>query len=257
MTPRLSTAHGPMIEGEFIYFCLVSKEPGAGSVVHYHPNELFIFPTVGKINSLVGRDRRIVPPGTFVHIPPEGRHQMTATEDGRLSYLYIKDKTWTVVGLGVDEAVPEKATSLEEANQEFQKSDWTLGKGEIKKEADKSTVRIDDLGDCYYPIIDAFDSPPASGNRFYTFEGERMRFGFTELIKPFEKLHQKSDHEQFIYVLYGTLDAISENEHEVLTAGGIMHIPKGSRYSISSKTGNSVRYVTVLSTDQLETKVLN
>lgn len=88
MTPRLSTAHGPMIEGAFIYFCLVSKEPGAGSVIHYHPNELLIFPIAAKINSLVGRERRIVAPGTFVHIPPSGQHQMVATEDGSLSYLY-------------------------------------------------------------------------------------------------------------------------------------------------------------------------
>ena len=57
MTPRLSTAHGPMIEGEFIYFCLVSKEPGAGSVIHYHPNELLIFPIAGKINALVGHTK--------------------------------------------------------------------------------------------------------------------------------------------------------------------------------------------------------
>ena len=27
------------------------------------------------------------------------RHSMKATEDGDCSYLYIKDKTWTVVGL--------------------------------------------------------------------------------------------------------------------------------------------------------------
>ena len=84
-----------------------------------------------------------------------------------------------------------------------------------------------------------------------------MDFGFIELVKPYEEPPQESAHEQFIYVLCGTLDAKSENEHEVLTASGIMHIPKGSRYSISSKSGNSVRYVTVTSTDQLETKVLN
>jgi hypothetical protein len=36
---------------------------------------------------------------------------MRATEDGNLQYLYIKDKTWTVVGLAEDEAVPDKAPS--------------------------------------------------------------------------------------------------------------------------------------------------
>ena len=68
LTPRLSSAHGPIIEGDYIYFCLNCKEPGTGSVVHYHPNELFIFPLVGKIDALVGKDRRIIRPGTFIHM---------------------------------------------------------------------------------------------------------------------------------------------------------------------------------------------
>lgn len=253
LTPRLSTAHGPIIEGKTIYFCLNCKKPGQGSVIHYHPNELFIFPTVGKINSLVGTDRRIVPPGTFIHIPPCGQHQMTATEDGPLNYLYIKDKTWTVVGLSVEEALPEHATSLEEATAEFEKAGWSVGQGEIKKDSgNKASVRIEGLGDCYYPIIDALDAPPSSGDRRYTFEGERMVFGFTEMVKPCDQPLLESLHEEFIYVLHGSLHAEVDEDAEEVTAGGIIHIPIGSHYRFSTNGTAHVRFVSVASTSKLE-----
>jgi hypothetical protein len=42
---------------------------------------------------------------------------MRATEDGDCSYLYMKDKTWTVVGLAEDEAVPGKAMTVSEVNK--------------------------------------------------------------------------------------------------------------------------------------------
>ena len=56
----------------------------------------------------------IVKPGTFVHAPAFARHSMKATEEGPLSYLYVKDQTWTVVGVAANEKPPEKALSVEE-----------------------------------------------------------------------------------------------------------------------------------------------
>ena len=60
LTPHLSSAEGPIIEGRYIYFCKVRKKAGTGSELHYHPNELLIFPLEGRVNALVGRARRIV-----------------------------------------------------------------------------------------------------------------------------------------------------------------------------------------------------
>jgi quercetin dioxygenase-like cupin family protein len=252
LTPRLSTAHGPIIEGETIYFCLNCKKPGEGSVVHYHPNELFIFPTVGKINSLVGTDRRIVSPGTFIHVPPLGQHQMTATEDGPLNYLYIKDKTWSVVGVSVEEALPDRATSLEEATEEFEKAGWSVGQGDIRKDSGKASVRIEGLGNCYYPIIEPLDAPPSSGNRDYTFEGDRMVFGFTEIVHPYNKQIEGSIHEAFIYVLCGSLHAEVDEERADVSAGGIIHVPIGSHYRIWTDGTQYARFVSVASTTKLE-----
>jgi len=113
LTPHLSTGKAPVIDGQYMYFCLLHKNAGTGSELHYHPNELLIFPLRGKINAIVGKDRRIVSPGTFVHAPAYARHSMRATEDGHCQYLYIKDKTWTVVGLAEDEQGPAWVKALE------------------------------------------------------------------------------------------------------------------------------------------------
>ncbi len=90
LTPHLSSGKAPVIEGSYMYFCLLHKSADTGSELHYHPNELLIFPVRGKINAIVGKDRRIVPAGTFVHAPAYARHSMKATEDGDCQYLYIK-----------------------------------------------------------------------------------------------------------------------------------------------------------------------
>src|SRR5687768_10477684 len=147
LTPHLSTGKAPVIEGRYMYFCLVHKAAGTGSELHYHPNELLIFPLRGLINAIVGNDRRVVGPGTFVHAPAYARHSMKATEDGDLSYLYIKDKTWTVVGLAADQAVPDKAFTVDEINR-------LIGGGGKRDAVDgPSQAVIEGLHECYYPLI--------------------------------------------------------------------------------------------------------
>ena len=115
LTPHLSTAEAPIIEGKYLYYCLNQKPAGTGSELHYHPNELLIFPVSGKINAVVAKDRRVVNPGTFILVPPNVRHSMKATEDGAVAYLYIKDQTWTVVGVAEDEALPDKALTIDDS----------------------------------------------------------------------------------------------------------------------------------------------
>ena len=141
LNPHLSTGEGPVIEGEYMYFRIVTKKAGTGSTLHYHPNELMAFPLRGKINALVGRERRIVMPGTFVHMPPYARHGFTACEDGDLIYLYIKDRTWTLIGAAQDEALPEQARSATEVARDFAAGKYP---GE-KKDAAKSQAILDGL----------------------------------------------------------------------------------------------------------------
>ena len=80
---------------------------------------------------MVGKERKIVP-GTFILIPPNVRHSMKATEDEPCAYLYIKDCTWTVVGVSADEELPDKPMSVEEANQKFEKGEIQDRKNKVQ-----------------------------------------------------------------------------------------------------------------------------
>ena len=251
LTPHLSTGKAPIIEGQYMYFCRTFKEAGTGSELHYHPNELLIFPLTGKINAVVGNDRRIVSPGTFIHVPAYARHSMKATEDGDLSYLYIKDQTWTVVGIAADEAPPEKAMSVEEVNQIHQSGEWA---GQ-EKEPEKSQAIVDGLGDCYYPILASLEAPAASANRVCLIEGERLAFGFFECPPGYVRPRGKTAHEEFMYVLSGGLDIQVADESRSAEPGDVIEISKGAETGFKVTGGAPVRYAAVRSMPYLEMRI--
>jgi quercetin dioxygenase-like cupin family protein len=249
LTPHLSTGKAPVIDGRYMYFCLLHKNAGTGSELHYHPNELLIFPVRGKINAIVGKDRRVVSPGTFVHAPAYARHSMKATEDGNLQYLYIKDKTWTVVGLAEDEAVPDKAMTVAEVNKKYgvgDKHQKTLG---------KSQAVIEGLPVCFHPILDSLDAPPRSGRCVNWIEGERLAFGLFEVPAGYDEPEAESQREMFIYVLSGTIDAQTDGERKTVGTGDIIYVPRGKRYCLQVRS--HARYAVVCSTPWLEARIDN
>lgn len=250
LTPHLSTGKAPVIEGRYMYFCLLHKNAGTGSELHYHPNELLIFPLRGKINAIVGKDRRIVGPGTFVHAPAYARHSMKATEDGPCQYLYIKDKTWTVVGLAEDEAVPEKAMTVEEVNRKYNVGD----RDRHQKAQGKSQAIIEGLDVCYYPILDTLDAPRASARRVNWIEGERLAFGLFEVPDGYLEPPMSAAREMFVYVLSGELEAQTEKHARTVGCGDIVHVPRGATYRLQVKSPFA-RYVLVCSTPYLEQRI--
>jgi len=250
LTPHLSSARGPVIEGKYMYFCLVHKAAGTGSELHYHPNELLIFPVRGKINGIVGKDRRIVPVGTFVHAPAYARHSMRATEDGDCSYLYMKDKTWTVVGLAEDEAVPGKAMTVSEVNKKYNVGD----RDKHQKAQGQSQAVIEGVNTCYYPLIDALDAPPVSARHMSWIEGERLAFGYVEAPAGHHERNDSAAHESFCYVLHGDVTAQCNGESKALAPGDIVQVSRGDRYELEV-TSPFARYVTVRSTAYLESRI--
>ena len=189
--PHLSTAEGPVIEGETLYFRMVTKKAGTGAELHYHPNELLAFPLSGKVDCIVGKDRRILQPGMLVHFPPYARHGFKATEDGDLKYLYIKDRTWTLIGAAADEALPDKALSATEVQKKIKAGEYP---GQ-KRDAGKSKAIIEGLGNCYYPMIESLDAPPASGHCERWVEGTHIAFGFVESPPGHVSEARRADHE--------------------------------------------------------------
>ncbi|MDH3287471.1 MAG: cupin domain-containing protein [Betaproteobacteria bacterium] len=249
--PHLSTAVGPVIEGEFMYFRMVKKRAGTGAELHYHPNELMAFPLRGKVDCIVGKDRRIVQPGTFVHFPPYARHGFKATEDGDLHYLYIKDRTWTMIGAAADEALPDQALSAREVQRAVTEGRYP-GR---KKEPEKSRAIIEGLGNCYYPMIESLEAPAASGHCERWVEGTNIAFGFVESPPLHVQEAKRAPHEMFLYVIRGGLQAHIGREKRRAGAGDVLHVPRGRNYRFTVTKGRPVRYAAVRSTERLEAAV--
>ena len=252
LTPHLSSGKAPVIEGNYMYFCLIHKIAGTGSELHYHPNELLVFQVNGKANTIVGKDRRIISPGTFVHVPAYARHSIKATEDGNCQYLYIKDKTWTVVGLAENEAVPEKAMTVDEVNQKYKAGELN----ERKAEADKSRIVVEGLHTCFYPILETIDAPRFSARRESWVVGGRLAFGFFEVPNTGHEPLFTGDHETFIYVLTGKLHCQVGSQSAPITAGDIAYAPRGTACRLRVQS-EFARYVAVCSTPFLEKRIDN
>ena len=248
-TLHLSSARGPVIEGSHLYFCLNQKEAGTGSELHYHPNELLIFVVRGKVNAVVGKDRRIVEPGTFIIIPPNVRHSMKATEDGPCAYLYIKDRTWTIVGIGADEATPERPLTMEESEE--------IARTGKHPKVPQSTVNssgaiVEGVPDCYFAMSRGLTAPVGYGRRIEWIEGERVAFGFFEISGDFDEASPASEHEQYFYICTGTVDAEVGGERKQLKAGDIAEVPRGTAYRLRVSSGAAARFVAVRAMPYLE-----
>lgn len=250
LTPDLSSGRGPVIEGDYLYFCMVHKVAGTGSELHYHPNELLIFPVRGTLNAIVGRDRRMAGSGTFVHAPAFARHSMKATEDADCSYLYIKDKTWTVVGLGANQAVPDKAYTVDEINRLHD-----AGKSRSVAQGQSQAV-IDGLNVCYYPLLDSLDAPQVSARRVSWIEGERLAFGLFDVPGGYDEPEMVSEREVFIYVIGGRMKAQVGGERKTVSGGDVIQIPRRTRYRLQA-VEPYVRYAMVCSTPYLEQRIDN
>lgn len=252
LTAHLSSGRAPIVKGSYLYFCLNQKEAGTGSELHYHPNELLIFVTQGTVNAVVGKDRRLAPTGTFILIPPNVRHSMKATEDGPCAYLYIKDRTWTVVGIAADEAPPERPLTMEESEEIARK-----GKSPAKeKEASGGSAAIvENVPDCYYPLLSGLRSPARYGRRIEWIKGERAAFGLFEIPNGYEEASAASEHEQFFYVCAGSLEADVGGESRQLSAGDIVEVPRGASYRLTVKSGTPATFVAVRSTHYLERRL--
>jgi quercetin dioxygenase-like cupin family protein len=241
ITAHLSSAEGPMIEGNYVYFCLNQKKAGTGSELHYHPNELLIFVIRGRLNAVVGRDHRIVETGTFIIIPPNVRHSMRATEDGDCAYLYIKDRTWTVVGVGADEPLPERPLTVDESDEIF-----LLGTSAKPGPAASgvSQAIIENVPDCFFSLTDSLRGAFRYGNRIEWIEGERMGFGYLELNAGYS-LTAGEDSEYFFYVCDGVLDCEIDGERKKIVAGDIVSAPRGASFNLTVADGSKARVVGV------------
>lgn len=101
--PDLSTAHGPTIKGERIFFGLRTKTAGTSSAPHHHPSEEFLYIISGRLRAIIDGETHLAGPGEVAHIPPNTPHHTAAEPGEDLVYLYVKDTAWGLKGVPAGE----------------------------------------------------------------------------------------------------------------------------------------------------------
>jgi len=248
VVPHLSTGQGAVLEKEYLFFRRVYKERASGSAPHYHPNEQFLFVLEGRINVLVGRVRRVLSPGALIHIPPNALHQNMATEEGQANYLYLKDRTWSLVGVAGDEALPDHMPTTEESIERYEKGERPE---KAKGLSGKLNARTDGLGRCFYDTAGSFDEPSRSGCLSYHVEGERIAFCYLDMPAGYE-VDFNTDQERFSYVLSGVLTAALNGEAKTTGPGDIIYAPVGATVRIAVGGNGPVRMASFHTTDRLK-----
>ena len=107
---------------------------------------------------------------------------------------------------------------------------------------------------CYYPILESLDAPRRSARHVDWIEGERLAFGFFEVPGSYDEPQATAQHEMFVYVLSGALDAFVGGRSKKIGAGDIAQVSRRETYRLQV-TSPFARYVLVCSTPYLENRI--
>lgn len=81
VTPKHSTAFGPLVTGEQIEVGFLRFKAGEGATPHQHPHEQVIIVTGGRMQFTLDGETHEVSKGAVIHIPPNVKHGTKAVED--------------------------------------------------------------------------------------------------------------------------------------------------------------------------------
>jgi quercetin dioxygenase-like cupin family protein len=81
VTPRHSTAFGPLVTGEQIEVGLLRFKAGEGAKEHAHPHEQVLFVLSGRVRMKIGGETYELGPREVAHMPPNVPHSLHAIED--------------------------------------------------------------------------------------------------------------------------------------------------------------------------------
>ena len=81
VTPKYSTAYGPVLEGQHLEAALLRFKANEGAVEHAHPPEQIMYVISGKLRVRFGDTVGDIGPGQAFLAPPSVPHEVTALED--------------------------------------------------------------------------------------------------------------------------------------------------------------------------------
>ena len=250
LNPHLSTTQGPVIEAQTMYFRCVTKQAGQASKLHYHPNEFMAFLLEGEFDSIVGDEAHHVMPGTLVHISSNAQHSFCAGPNG-VRYLYLKDRTWTLIGAAADEALPDKARSATEVARDFAAGKYPG----LEKAPGKSQAITSGLGNCHYVMSQGFDGAKPSGHHEQWVNGLNLSWAYVQSPAAHETAETSAAHELLAYVISGELETEVGSERHKAAEGDVIHVPRGTAYRWKVSATGPARYCIARSTTLLEQHV--
>ncbi len=250
LNPHLSTTQGPVIEANTMYFRRVTKQAGQQSKLHYHPNEFMAFLLEGEFDSIVGDETHVVKPGTLVHIPSNAQHCFRAGPQG-IRYLYLKDRTWTLIGAAADEALPDKARSATEVAR-----DIAAGKYPGRDKApEQSQAIVSGLGNCHYVMCEGFNGGKPSGHHEQWVNGANLSWAYVQSPAGHEIAETSATHELLAYVIGGEIESTVGADSHTAGEGDVIHVPRGAAYRWRVTDKGPARYTIARSTSRLEEHV--
>jgi quercetin dioxygenase-like cupin family protein len=84
VTPKHSTAFGPLITGEAIEVGVLRYKAGEGAETHSHPHEQIIIMLSGKIRFTIDGEASVATKGDAVHVAPNVPHAAAVLEDAEV-----------------------------------------------------------------------------------------------------------------------------------------------------------------------------
>lgn len=95
-----------VVEGQKLQVGLAYERAGMGSRPHHHPNDQFNFVLKGTLRCKIGDEpEMLVPAGSVVYFPANVVHSSGATADGDVIFYVVKDLSWELIGIPVDETI--------------------------------------------------------------------------------------------------------------------------------------------------------
>ena len=201
----------------------------------------------GRSHAMLGSQKRVARPGMLVHIPSNARHSFKSIDD--VEYLYIKDRTWTLVGAAADEALPEEAVSATQLAKALHDGTYRSRRGNGRQSrGDRRRSRRFLLPGGSISL----DAPPASGHHARWLEGSQSHVRARRVARRPRDAGRRGRARALRLCDRGALDATAGDAQRRAGVGDVIHVPRGTALSLDRRQEGPVRYAVVRSTRFLE-----
>lgn len=245
-----ATSTGAVLTGERIHTTLVWKPRGTGSKVHTHANEQFNYVLQGTLIADIDGQTLLVPKGHVIHIPAGIPHSHVSSAEDDVYFFAAKDTRYGITGPAVDGKHDGPRYLPGFFKPDFGqpgKNEWKVGSDGLPEPQTQNSsgkrvryvFNIHELNenpveDCSAKVTAAGDASKKWAVDGAALTGVRVRVGLTHLAGGSDSGVQTCPHEQFLWVLEGTLIGEIADQQVRVPKHSILHVPADIPHRISA-----------------------